>query len=65
MITKGKISPWILYQSTSGIEFLSGMDSTQEKMIFEYINPEQWALRFKRHAEVINEIKDLLKKGGY
>ncbi len=65
MITKGKISPWVLYQSASGIEFLSNLDSTQEKMIFEYINPEQWAVRFKRHAEIIKEIKDLLKNGGY
>jgi hypothetical protein len=64
-ITKGKISPWMLYHSTSGLEFLGSLDSTQEKMIFDYINPEQWAIKFKRSANIINEVKELLNVAGY
>lgn len=64
-ITKGKISPWMLYHSTSGLEFLSSLDSTQEKMIFEYINPEQWAIKFRKSVNIISEVKELLKAAGY
>jgi len=65
MITKGKISPWVLYHSESGKEFISNLDSTQEKMIIDYINPEQWAIKFTKLKHVIPEIKELLHAGGY
>jgi hypothetical protein len=64
-ITKGKISPWMLYHSESGIEFISKLDTTQEKMILDYINPEQWAIKFKKHKNIIPEVKELLRAGGY
>jgi hypothetical protein len=55
----------MLYHSTSGVEFIESLDVTQQKMIFEYINPEQWAIKFKRSANIINEVKELLKAAGY
>ncbi len=64
-ITNGKISPWMLYQSTSGIEFLESLDESQQKMIIDYINPEQWAVRFKRYPEVVSQVKELLYQAGY
>ncbi len=64
-ITTGKISPWMLYQSESGVDFLSNLDESQQKMIIDYINPEQWAVRFKRYPEVVSQVKDLLKQAGY
>jgi hypothetical protein len=64
-ITKGKISPWMLYQSKSGIEFIESLDITQQKMILEYINPEQWAIKFTKNKNIIKEVKELLDAGGY
>ena len=64
-ITKGKISPWMMYHSRSGLEFISTLDSTQEKMILDYINPEQWAIKFKKNSNIIAEVKTLLSAGGY
>ena len=60
-----KISPWMLYQSASGIELLESLDITQQKMILDYINPEQWAIRFKRHADSVSQVKELLNAAGY
>jgi hypothetical protein len=34
-------------------------------MIIDYINPEQWAIKFKRDTEVVKQIKELLNAGGY
>jgi hypothetical protein len=64
-ITKGKISPWMLYHSVSGLEFIESLDVTQQKMILDYINPEQWAIKFKRSTNIISEVKELLKVAGY
>ena len=64
-ITTGKISPWMLYQSESGVDFLSNLDESQQKMIIDYINPEQWAIRFKRYPEIVSQVKELLNAAGY
>ena len=64
-ITKGKISPWMLYHSDSGVGLIESLDATQQKMILDYINPEQWAIKFKRSNNIINEVKELLKVAGY
>lgn len=64
-ITTGKISPWILYQSESGKQFLDELDETQVKMIVDYINPELWAVKFKRNPEVVKQVKELLRETGY
>lgn len=64
-ITIGKISPWMLYQSESGIKFMDSLDSTQVKMIIDYIDPEKWALKFHRETEKTSEVKELLNAAGY
>ena len=64
-ITTGRISPWMLYQSESGTKFLDELDNTQVKMIIDYINPELWAIKFKRNPEKVVEVKGLLNAAGY
>lgn len=64
-ITTGKISPWMLYQSDSGTKMLDELDGTQVKMVIDYINPEQWAIKFKRNPDKVNEVKELLNAAGY
>lgn len=64
-ITTGKISPWMLYQSESGLKFLDELDETQLKMVLDYINPESWAVKFKKNVNLVNDMKTLLKEAGY
>ena len=65
LVTNGKISPWMLYQSESGVELLEAIDSGQQMLILEYINPEQWAIKFKRNPEIVSQVKELLNAAGY
>jgi hypothetical protein len=55
----------MLYQSDSGVEFLSTLRDDQQKMIMDYINPEQWALKFNRDPANVKQVKELLNAGGY
>jgi hypothetical protein len=64
-ITSGKISPWMIYQSESGVKFVESLDVTQQKMILDYINPEQWAVKFHRDIIKVAEVKELLNAAGY
>jgi hypothetical protein len=64
-ITTGKISPWMLYHSDSGTKFLDKLDPTQVKIVIDYINPELWAIKFKREPENVQQVKELLDAGGY
>lgn len=65
LITNGKISPWILYHSDSGKQFLDKLNETQVKMIIDYINPELWAIKFLKNDDFVKDIKDLLRLGKY
>ena len=65
MIKTGKISPWMLYQSESGVDFLGNLDEGQQCLIIDYINPEQWAIKFKRNTEMVTQVKELLNAAGY
>lgn len=64
-ITNGKISPWMLYCSDSGVRLLETLNETQVKIVSDYINPEQWALKFHREPELKQQIRDTLKAAGY
>lgn len=64
-ITSGRISPWMLYQSESGIKLIEDLDESQQKIILEYIDPEKWAVKFKRDASMVTQVKELLKTAGY
>lgn len=65
LIVNGKISPLMLYQSKSGITLLENLDPTQQTMVYDYINPEQWTLKFKRDPDSANQISNLLNQAGY
>ena len=64
-ISKGNIYPWVLYKSESGLKFLASMDETQHQMVLDYIDPERWAIKFKRDVDRITEVKELLKQAGF
>lgn len=64
-ITRGRISPWMLYQSESGVKFVESLDPVQLKFVFDYIDPEKWALKFHREPENVSTVKELLNKAGY
>jgi hypothetical protein len=64
-ITAGKISPWMLFHSESGIKLIEDLDESQQKMILDYINPEQWAIKFRRDSAIVVQVKELLAAAGY
>lgn len=64
-ISKGQISPWILFLSESGKECLGKIDESQLKMVIDYIDPTLWSIKFKRESSTVSDIEMLLKQAGY
>lgn len=56
----GRISPWVLYQSESGVKMLDELTPDQVKMIYEYIDPIKWAIKFSKDTENVELVKQVL-----
>ncbi len=61
-IKDGKVSPWLILNCRSGKEMLSKFNDEQLAMVYHVINPEHWALRFKRQKNDVQLVKDVAKE---
>jgi len=63
-ITTGRISPWIIYNCGSGIDFLDSLTEDQIAIILPYIDPDFWQRKFKDYLADTEWVKDILQKAG-
>jgi hypothetical protein len=63
-ISTGRISPWIVYNCTSGIEFLDQLAEEQIAIALPWIDPEYWQRKFKDYMADTEWVKDVLEKAG-
>ena len=61
-IKDGKISPWLLLNCKDGKDMLSKFNDEQLGMVYHVINPEHWALRFRRLPNDVQLVKDIAKE---
>jgi hypothetical protein len=61
-IKDGKISPWLILNCKTGKDMLSKLNDEQLEMVFHVINPEHWALRFKRSKSDVELAKHVAKE---
>jgi hypothetical protein len=61
-IKDGKVSPWLILNCKSGKEMLSKLNDEQLGMVYHVINPEHWAMRFKRNPSDVQLVKDVAKE---
>ena len=64
-ITAGRVSPWIIYNSESGQQFLSELSSEQIAMIWSYIDSDFWMKKFQDYPADQEYAKDILIKAGW
>jgi len=61
-IKDGKISPWLLLNCSSGKAMLSKFNDEQLEMVYHVINPQHWAMRFKRLPNDVQLVKDVARE---
>jgi hypothetical protein len=63
-IVTGRVSPWIVFNCDTGVEFLDGLDDGQITMILPWIEPDHWQRKFKDYLADTEWVKDILTKAG-
>ena len=61
-IKDGKISPWLLLNCKSGKKMLSTFNDEQLQLVYHIIDPQHWAMTFRRNSADVELVKDIAKK---
>lgn len=64
MIVNGRISPWILYNCDSGVEFLTSLNEEQVTIIFKFIEPTYWEKKLRDYLADTEFLKSVLLEAG-
>lgn len=63
-ISKGYISPWVVYNCDSGQEFLSRLNDDQLSIVMNYIDPDYWNKKFNQYPDDAKFARTVLEKSG-
>jgi len=63
-IRDGKISPWLILNCKTGKSVLGKFNEEQLGMLTKIINPQHWAVRFKRQVNDVELVKHVAKEAG-
>ena len=61
-IKDGKISPWLVLNCKSGKEMLGKFNDEQLGLIYNIMDPQHWAVRFKRQTNDVQLVRDVAKE---
>lgn len=63
-IVTGRISPWVIFNCRTGIDFLSLLTQEQIAIIYPYIDPDHWQRKFVDYLADTEWAKEMLKSAG-
>jgi len=64
-VANGRVSPWVLYNCDSGMEFLGRINQEQVAMIWPMIDADFWSKKFQDYMADQEYARDILKKAGW
>lgn len=59
-IATGRVSPWIVYNCESGVEFLEQLDPGLVEIVLPWIDPDYWQRKFVDYMADTEWVKDIL-----
>ena len=63
-ICTGRVSPWIVYNSASGVEWLDSLGEEHILLVMPYIDPDFWNRKFTDYMADVEWCKHVLKEAG-
>ena len=63
-ISTGRISPWIVFNCNSGVEFLGNLSEENIAMVLPWIDPDFWQRKFADYVADTEWVKMILKEAG-
>jgi len=61
-IANGRVSPWIVYNCDSGVDFLDTLNDDQIAIVLPWIDPEYWQRKFQDYVADTEWIKSILRE---
>jgi len=61
-IRDGKVSPWLILNCNSGKEMLGKFSDEQLDIVFHVLNPQHWAMRFRKLKADVDSLKIVVKE---
>ena len=61
-IKDGKISPWLILNCKSGKDMMNKFNDEQLEIIFNIMDPQHWARRFKRQTNDVDTVKEVVRE---
>ena len=61
-IKDGKISPWLMLNCKTGKDMLTKFNDEQLGMIYHVLDPEHWAMRFKRQPKDVDLVREIVQE---
>jgi hypothetical protein len=63
-IANGRVSPWIVFNCDTGVDFLDALNDDQIGLILPWIDPEYWQRKFQDYVADTEWVKSILKEAG-
>lgn len=63
-IKNGKVSPWVIYNTTSGKNFLRTLDKKTVRDLYKFVDPDKWMAKMSIHKKDVSVIVSILTKIG-
>jgi len=63
-ITTGRISSWVIFNSASGVALLDKLTVEQIEIIYPYIDPDYWKIKFVDYFADTEWVKHMMKEAG-
>lgn len=63
-ISTGRVSPWVIYNCDSGIEWLESIGPEHMALVMHWIDPDHWGHRFKDNPADVEWCRHILKQAG-
>ena len=63
-ISNGRVSPWIVFNCVSGVEFLETLNEENVAIILPWIDPDFWQRKFKDYVADTEWTKMILEQAG-
>ena len=64
-ISNGRISPWAVYTSDSGLAVLERFNEEQITLVYQWIDPDYWNTKLKRYNEDATWCKAVMSEAGF
>jgi len=58
----GKVSPWLVLNCKSGKQMLGKFNDEQLGLVYQVMDPQHWALRFRRSVSDVDLVKEIAEK---